>query len=164
MKALVQSKHILSQDLLYTIWRRSNSEDSFREWLKNPETNLGLITRDFFWANWVKTNKGLVPVIEREILLDWRIQIQLERNESQTLVFEETPASVWVWQNNKTVHYQLIFSDGRPELCESEVPASELPLELAAKTAAIERHLPAGIQKRLDELRSRLTQLTERRA
>lgn len=76
----VQSKHILTEELLENIWRRSSRphpDDCFNDWRRKPQTNLGAFSSDltFFWANWVRTNKGLSYVFDPSIIgepIEWR--------------------------------------------------------------------------------------------
>lgn len=85
----VQSKHLLSEELLVNIWRRSSAphpDDCFNDWRHRPQTNLGVFSSDltFFWANWVRTNKGLIPVFDFSLVgepIGWRT-VNLEGEES----------------------------------------------------------------------------------
>lgn len=87
MRARVQSKHRLNEELLVNIWRRSSTPDEcFSDWRRKPQTNLGVFSSNFifFWANWVRTNKGLSPVFDLSITgepIEWRT---LEEKPSDT--------------------------------------------------------------------------------
>ena len=75
---VIQSKHFLSEELLENIWRRSSAPDEcFSDWRRRPRTNLGVFSSDFifFWANWLYTNKGLIPVFDLSVVgepIEWR--------------------------------------------------------------------------------------------
>lgn len=85
----VQSKHVLTEELLVNIWRRSSAphpDDCFNDWRRQPQTILGAFSSDyaFFWANWVRTNKGLSYVFDPSVIgepIEWRtinLDINLE--------------------------------------------------------------------------------------
>ena len=76
----VQSKHLVSEELLVNIWRRSSAphpDDCFNDWRRKPQTDLGAFSSDYtyFWANWVQTNRGLSPVFDPAVIgepIEWR--------------------------------------------------------------------------------------------
>lgn len=96
MKArVVQSKHVLDEELLVNIWRRSSAphpDDCFNDWRRQPKTDLGVFSSDltFFWANWVRTNKGLIPVFDVGEPTEWR-SINLEEKASDV---SDTPDAI----------------------------------------------------------------------
>ena len=78
MKPQVQSKHLLNEELLISIWHRSALDECFNDWRREPQTDLGVFSSDliFFWMNWLYTNKGLVPVFDLSLIgepTEWRI-------------------------------------------------------------------------------------------
>lgn len=77
MRTCVQSKHLLDEALLEKIWRLSSGDECFKDWRCRPQTDLGVFSSDFifFWANWLPTNKGLIPVFDLDAISkpeEWR--------------------------------------------------------------------------------------------
>lgn len=99
MKTKVQSLHRFGNNIydrrIVAIWRRSapGSVDEIEnrrqwkplspgleEWVKNPQSDIGLLeVREdnyCFWANWLETNRGFVPVLDPDVFgkpLKWRV-------------------------------------------------------------------------------------------
>ncbi len=88
MRMCVQSKHLLDEALLEKIWRLSADDESFKDWQRQSQTDLGVISSDltFFWMNWFCTNKSLVPVFDLSFVgkpTEWRT-INLEEKAYDT--------------------------------------------------------------------------------
>lgn len=169
MMVKVQSRHLLDESLLVIIWRLSTDEESFQDWKRNPQTKLGQIDDDFyFWMNWLETNRGLLPVISLETTGypakqdDWRVLIELADKEKDFVsVFHENNLSVYVYFNNELTRFRLIYGKNEPRV---EKTKPEEPPWLTNKIAAIkEERSPEALAGRLNNLKTRLEQLKQRR-
>ena len=170
MIARVQSKHSLDEELLVNIWRRSSAPDEcFNDWRRQPQTNLGVFSSDsiFFWANWIGTNKGLIPVFDLDVISkpeEWRVIVSLDDAEKEnSVIFTEDESSVYVYRlNTGELTRFLIVGKDWPRLLEIRV--NEIPKWLAEKiTTTKEEKSPRAIESRLNGLAARLEQLKQRR-
>lgn len=166
MEVRVQSKHLLDENLLVNIWRRSALPDEcFSDFKRHPKTNLGVFSYDsiFFWANWLYTNKGLISVFDLSTasnLKEWRIIVILnDAEKSKSVVIKETESSVYVFQTDtgKLTRFRFVRKD-KPQLLESQV--DKIPEWLAKKIAEAKDDT---ITDRLNNLKTRLDQLKQRR-
>ncbi|GEM_PF-3000375 len=174
MRVRAQSKHLLDNEaLLEKIWRLSADEECFNDWLKKPVSGLGEIvvkTNCFYiWANWYKTNHGLMPVLDLEVYkmpIDWRLILE-DESDITVFKFETDSRSLFILSEDLSefTHFYLDFCDGMPVVARSELRTESAPEWLAGKIAAIrENKCPQAARSRLDSLAARLAQLKQRRA
>lgn len=173
MRVRVQSKHLLDESMLEKIWRLSADEECFNDWLKKPVSGLGEVIAKincfYIWANWLKTNRGLVPVLDLEVFgapIDWRLILENESNIT-VFKFETDSRSLFILSEDLSefTHFYLDFCDGMPVVARSELRTESAPEWLAGKIAAIrERQCPQAAQSRLNDLAARLAQLKQRRS
>ena len=89
-RVVVQSKHVLSEELLENIWRRSSAPDEcFADWRRKSQTDLGVFSSDntFFWANWVCSSQGLISVFDPSVFgepKEWRTINIIDDNEEES--------------------------------------------------------------------------------
>ena len=170
MRIRVQSRHLLDESLLVILWRKSADDESFQDWERNPKTNLGQFDGNFFWMNWLETNRGLVSVIDLGIAGysaerdNWRILIELtEKEKDSVFVFYENESSVYAYFNNELICLRLILEKSGPQV--EKTRPEEPPPWLASKIAAIRKEWsPEAMSGRIDNLKTRLQQLKQRRA
>ncbi len=168
MKARVQSKHLLDEKFLVNIWRRSSAPDEcFSDWRRHPQTDLGVFSSYpvFFWANWLCTDKGLIPVFDLDAIgkpEEWRIIVNLGDSE-KSVVIREDESSVYVYRfDTGEITRFLVVGKDRPRLLEIRV--DKIPEWLAKKISAIkEERSPDATLSRLNGLAARLEQLKQRR-
>ncbi|MDO8676219.1 MAG: hypothetical protein Q7K16_01005 [Candidatus Azambacteria bacterium] len=170
MEVRVQSKYLISEELLVNIWHRSAPLDEcFSDWRHQSQTDLGAFSSDsvFFWGNWVRTNKGLTPVFLDIKPEDWRIIVNFD-NPGETeriVVIKEDESSVYVYRfDTSEVTRFLVVGKDRPQLLEIQVQINEIPEWLAEKIAAVKKEKsPDAILSRLNGLAARLEKLKQRR-
>ncbi len=177
MRARVQSKHLLNEQLLVKIWQRSEATESdrhfplgkrFEDWQCKPQTNLGVITSNllYFWMNWYRgvhqNQERLVSsMILEEEPEEWRIVINLDEAEKEnSVVITEDGSSVYVYwlDSSELTRFRLVRKDG-PRLLESKV--EEVPAWVMKK---IEELHPEAVLARVQNLRARVQQLKQRRS
>ena len=175
MRARVQSKRLLNEQLLVKIWQRSEATESerhfplgkrFEDWRRKPQTNLGVITSDelYFWMNWYRgtfqNHDQLIPSMLLEEPEEWRIVVNLDEAEKENLVvIKEDELSVYVYRldSSELTRFRLVRKD-RPRLIESRV--DEIPEWVARK---IEELHPEAVRVRVQQLHTRVQQLKQRR-
>lgn len=175
MEAQVQSKHKLDEEFLVNIWRRSSAphpDDCFNDWRRKPQTNLGTFSSDsaFFWANWISSNKGLIPVFNLNTISkpeEWRVVVNLDDAEKEkSVIFEEDELSVYVYglDSGELIRFLVIGIGVKdwPQLLEIQV--KEIPKWLEEKISiAKEERSPRAALGRLSNLAARLEKLKQRR-
>lgn len=212
MKARVQSLHLLDDERLVAVWRRSAFDEEYRDvlqkiapledsdddeskkkklqprrpvakdwliyWLRRDrQSDLGQLeirgNDYYFWANWLETNRGLVPVLDPDVFgapRDWRLKIELgEEEKGKVFVIPEPSSSnsffIYRLDEAMVAHILLFFDqiENQPRLVKTELRSEEAPQWLREKIAAImEEHSPQAALRRMEGLKNRLRKLLKR--